>query len=140
MQQAGSVDFSGDVRLATSRGARFALLAAGHTCVALGVIGAFLPVMPTTVFLIVAAGCYARGSTRFYNRLMNNGTFGPILRDWRQHRAMSVRTKAIALTMIVLAFGFTLVFAMTETWVRAVHVLTALFLIGFILRIRTRTV
>lgn len=139
MQQAQSADFSGDVRLATSRGARFALLAAGHTCVALGVIGAFLPIMPTTVFLIVAAGCYARGSTRFYNLLMNHRVAGPVLRDWRLHRAMSVRTKAIALTMIVVAFGLSLVFAMTETWVRAVHLLTALFLIGFILRIRTRT-
>jgi uncharacterized membrane protein YbaN (DUF454 family) len=138
MQQAGSADFSGDVKLATSRSARVALLAAGHTCVALGVIGAFLPVMPTTVFLIVAAGCYARGSTRFYNRLMNHRLAGPVLRDWRQHRAKSIRTQAVALTMIVVTFGLTLVFAMTETWVRAIHVLTALFLIGFILRIRTR--
>lgn len=136
-ERAESVDAGRAVELATSRSARVALLAAGHTCVALGVIGAFLPLMPTTIFLILAASCYARASTRFYNRLLAHRVAGPVIRDWRLHRAMSLRAKAWAITAIAVAFGWTF-FVVRDGWVRAVHITTALVLIGVILRIRTR--
>lgn len=136
-ERAESADAAPAVELATSRSVRAALLAAGHTCVALGVIGAFLPLMPTTIFLLLAASCYARASTRFYNRLLAHRIAGPVIRDWRLHRAMSMGAKAWAITAIVVAFGWTF-FVVRDGWVRAVHVTTALVLIGLILRIRTR--
>ncbi|MEZ4605877.1 MAG: YbaN family protein [Deinococcales bacterium] len=52
------------------------------TC--LGFIGAFLPIMPSTVFLLIAAYFFARSSPRFYNWLLNHPVFGQLIRDWRR--------------------------------------------------------
>ena len=124
--------------LARSKGGRLGFIALGHVCLGLGVVGAFLPVLPTTVFLIAAAWCYARGSTRLHQRLLANRTFGPVLRDWEIHRAMSRRTKAVAIGMIVLAFGLTIAFAIHATWAKLAYVLMAAGLIVLVLRVRTR--
>ncbi len=126
-----------ELALASSRGARWAYLAAGHSFVVLAIVGAFLPLLPTTVFLILAASCYARASTRFYHRLMSHATFGPIIRDWREHRSMSARAKRLALTMIVLTFALTL-WIIPVAWVRVLHIGIGAMLVTFILRIKTR--
>lgn len=123
--------------LASSRGARWAYLAAGHSFLALGIVGAFVPLLPTTVFLILAASCYARASTRFYHRLMSHPTFGPIVRDWREHRSMTVRAKRLALAMIGVTFALTL-WIIPLAWVRVLHILIGAALVIFILRIKTR--
>jgi len=133
-----TTDQQPDVALATSRATRTALLVAGHVFIALGVIGAFLPVMPTTVFLILAASCYARASTRFYNRLLDHPVFGPVIRDWRLHRAMSVRAKTVAIGAIVVSFSLTLAFAFTALWARLLFAALGVSLISLILWIRTR--
>ena len=125
------------VALASSRTARWAYLAAGHSFVALGVIGAFLPVMPTTVFLILAGSCYARASTRFYHQLVSHPTFGPIVLDWREHRSMKARTKRVAVAMIVATFVVT-VWVIPITWVRFLHIGIGAALVTFILRIKNR--
>ncbi len=135
--QAGPIDHSATTSLATSRGARWAYLAAGHTFVALGVIGAFLPVMPTTIFLILAASCYARASTRFYNKLLNHPTVGPVILDWREHRAMKARTKGIAIATIAVTFAITIA-VLPDLWLKLLHVGIGLALVAFIARIRTR--
>lgn len=128
----------GEAQLASSRGARTALLVAGHVLIALGVIGAFVPVMPTTVFLILAASCYARASTRFYNRLLDHATFGPLVRDWREHRAMSVRAKAAAIAAIVPAFLVTGLLFLSNPWARTAFAALGIALVTWILWIRTR--
>ncbi|MGE0552583.1 MAG: YbaN family protein [Gemmatimonadales bacterium] len=138
MPPVGSAELSNEAGRVRSTSGRLVLLAVGHACVVLGVIGAFLPVMPTTVFLIVAASCYARASTKFYNRLVSHRVFGPMILDWQLHRAMSRKSKAIAIASIVVVFSATLVFFLSLTWVRVLHVSTGLALIALILSIRTR--
>lgn len=64
--------------------------------VALGAIGAVVPLMPTTVFLIAAAACFARSSPRFEAWLLDHPRFGPTLRDWRAHGAISRPAKIMA--------------------------------------------
>jgi uncharacterized membrane protein YbaN (DUF454 family) len=103
-------DFSGEVRLARSGVARFWLLAAGHLSVGLAVLGAFLPLLPTTPFLLLATACYMRGSARFYNWLLNRPTFGPMIRNWREHRAVAPRHKALAILFILLSVGSSIAF------------------------------
>jgi len=61
--------------------------------------------MPTTVFLILAAACYVRASPRFYNRLLSHPTFGPVIADWRTHRAMSRRNKRVAIALVIVTVG-----------------------------------
>lgn len=79
-------------------------LIAGLLLVALGIIGAFVPLMPTTIFLILAAWCFARSSTRLENWLLNHPRFGQTLRDWRDTGAISRSAKALACSGIALGF------------------------------------
>jgi uncharacterized membrane protein YbaN (DUF454 family) len=84
--------------------ARWGWLVTGWICVALGMIGAVLPLMPTTIFLILAAGCFARGSPRAEAWLLDHPRFGPVLRAWRRDGAIGSRGKAMA--CIGMAIGF----------------------------------
>lgn len=80
------------------------ILGLGFT--ALGLIGAFVPLMPTTVFLILAAGCFARSSPRLEAWLLNHPRFGAALRSWRSHRAVPRRAKQAA--VVGMAAGYVL--------------------------------
>ena len=76
--------------------ARGVWLALGLVCVGLGFIGAFVPLMPTTVFLIMAAACFARSSPRLETWLLDHPRFGPTLRAWRRDRAIPRAAKIMA--------------------------------------------
>ena len=67
---------------------RVLLIAGGNLCVALAVLGLFLPVLPTTPFLLLAAVCYARSSERFYHWLVTNRWFGAYIRNYREGRGI----------------------------------------------------
>ena len=85
---------------------RFAYLIAGFVLLGLGIIGAFLPLMPTTIFVILAAGCFARSNERVEAWLLENKRFGPMIRAWRAERAIPRRGKVMA--GIGMAVGFVL--------------------------------
>jgi len=89
---------------------RHLLQALGWVCVGLGAIGVVLPVMPTTVFLLIALWAFARSSPRLHAWLLNNPHFGPYIVDWENHRVIPVRAKIMAVGMMTasglwLAFG-----------------------------------
>lgn len=75
---------------------RWIYLALGLGFVMLGIIGAVLPVMPTTIFLILALACFSRASPRLEQRLLAHPRYGKSLRDWRDHRVVSRRGKYFA--------------------------------------------
>ena len=77
----------------------------GFFFVGLGFIGAFVPVMPSTVFFIIAAWCFANGSERWLKWLLNLPTVGPLVRDYRAGKGMPARAKVIAISMLSLAVG-----------------------------------
>lgn len=82
----------------------------GTLFMGLGVLGIFLPVLPTTPFLLLAAACYARASRRVFHWLLNHRHFGPLIREWREHRAMPYRAKRRALWLIALSFAISIGF------------------------------
>ena len=83
---------------------RYLYLGLGWFFVALGVIGAFLPVMPTTIFLIIAAWCFARSSPELEAWLLAHPLFGATLRNWRERGAISKRAKLMACGMIAVSY------------------------------------
>ncbi|WP_083490706.1 TonB family protein [Stenotrophomonas humi] len=87
------------------RAVRVGYLLLGMVMVALGIIGALLPVMPTTIFMILAAACFGRSSPRFERWLLQHPQFGPPLRLWREQGAMSARAKAFACGGMALGFA-----------------------------------
>ncbi len=79
---------------------------AGLAFFAIGVVGAFLPILPTVVFMLLAACCFARGSPRLHRWLTNHRQFGPAIHDWHQHGA--IRRSAKRMAMVAIAFSFAL--------------------------------
>ena len=82
----------------------------GSLFVTLGTIGVFVPGLPTTVFLIIAAACYIRSSEKLYNLLISNKTFGPLIKDYREGKGMPKKAKVLALSMITIFAGSSSIF------------------------------
>ncbi|WP_028008561.1 YbaN family protein [Solimonas flava] len=82
---------------------RYALLALAFLSLALGIVGIFVPGLPTTVFVLIAGWAAARSSPRFHDWLENHPRFGPMLRNWRQTGAVSRRAKWSATAMMSLS-------------------------------------
>ena len=102
----------------SSRVLKALLVVGGTLCVGLGVIGIFLPLMPTTVFLLLAAACYARSSERFYQRLLNNRFLGGYIRSGREGRGMRRRDKAVTLGLLWVSIGVTMIWTAHAWWLR----------------------
>lgn len=103
-------DYSNEVNPARAKWLRTLYLVLGSFFFGLAILGVFLPFLPTTPFLLLTAACYARGSAKFYNWLMNHYILGPYIRDWRSHKGIPKRTKATAAFLIVVTFGISATF------------------------------
>ena len=76
--------------------------AAGLASLVLGVLGIFLPLLPTTPFVLLAGFCFARGSPRWEAWLLNHARFGPMVRNWRARHVIPLRAKQLAWTMMTI--------------------------------------
>jgi uncharacterized membrane protein YbaN (DUF454 family) len=83
----------------------------GLICVGLGLVGIVLPLLPTTPFILLAALCFARSSQALHDWLLNNHTFGKMIRDWNSHRAISLKGKLAALFAMALSLVMSFVLA-----------------------------
>jgi uncharacterized protein len=79
----------------------------GTVSVTIGVINAFLPLLPTTEFLLIGVWAYGKGAPELRERLLAHPRFGPPLRNWQDGRRMTRRAKRAALSSMALSFGFT---------------------------------
>lgn len=107
----------------------------GWVMVALGFIGALLPVMPTTIFLILAAGCFSHSSPRFERWLLEHRWFGPPIRRWREKGAIPRKAKIIAITSMAGGYVVMLVTADPVWWI---DLIVAVSLIACALYVATR--
>lgn len=83
--------------------ARYAYVALGLLCVGLGALGAFLPVLPTTPFMLVALWAFARSSKRLETWLLEHPRFGPRLIAWRTHRVVPLPVKLTAWSSMIVS-------------------------------------
>jgi uncharacterized protein len=82
---------------------RYLWLALGFTATGCGVVGAALPLLPTTPFLLLAAYAFARSSPRFHGWLLNHRRFGPLIRNWQRHGSIDPASKRLAIFLMAAA-------------------------------------
>jgi hypothetical protein len=116
---------------------RVGLILLGSIFLSFGVIGIFVPGLPTTVFLLISAACYVRSSERLYRWLLNHRVLGKFIRDYEQHRAMPVKSKIIALVSMWTMIGVSSVWFIQSNGIRIV--VLSLGLIGTIAILAVKT-
>ena len=82
---------------------RTSFVVMGHASLAVGFVGIFVPLLPTTPFVLLAAVCYSRGSDRFHTWLHQHPRFGPMIHAWREHRAIGPRAKVAGAVTVLLS-------------------------------------
>jgi len=135
---AGNDETSGRVREHGSPLVRWLLMAAGVICVVLGVIGIFLPLLPTTPLMLLAAACFARSSRRFHDWLLANRTFGPLILEWERHRSIPRRTKLTAIALMSATLAVSIVFFVKPPWLQGLLAAFGVLLAIWMYRIPSR--
>ena len=90
----------------------------GSISLALGILGIFLPLLPTTPFLLLTAALYFKGSPRLYNWLLNHRHFGPYIRNFRENKAIPLRAKIISLVLMWGTMLYCIFFLIPFIWVK----------------------
>ena len=119
-----------------SRPVRLVFAVIGTVALAIGVLGIILPVLPTTPFLLLAAACYARASTRLYGWLLGQSALGPIITRWRESGSLAPGVKVRAIVIVVVTFAMSIILV-DGLLVRALLVVTAAVLTVFLARLPT---
>ncbi len=88
---------------------RTTYLLLGHLSLAAGFVGIFVPLLPTTPFILLAAVCYSRGSDKFHTWLNSHPRFGPLIQAWSERGAIGVRAKVLASVTIAASIAFSVV-------------------------------
>jgi uncharacterized membrane protein YbaN (DUF454 family) len=101
---------------------RHLLIALGTLCLAIGIVGIFTPILPTTPFLLLAAFCYANSSERFHRWLMNNRVFGGYIRSYTEGRGIPLRLKLFTITLLWVTIGISI-------WLVSNMIVTAILLV-----------
>jgi uncharacterized membrane protein YbaN (DUF454 family) len=113
------------------------LMIAGTLAAMMGIIGIFVPVLPTTPFLLLAAYCYARSSQKLYRLLLNNRFFGNFLRNYLEGRGMSLKYKVFTVLSLWLVLGVTVLFATHSNVIRVTLTAVAIGVTIHVLSLRT---
>ncbi|MBS3917966.1 MAG: YbaN family protein [Deltaproteobacteria bacterium] len=116
---------------------RKVLIVAGTLFVGLGIVGIFLPILPTTPFLLLAAACYARSSERFYRWLLNHRWFGKYIRTYQEGKGIPVKAKALSISLIWLTIFSSVIFVVHPLIVRIILIVIAIGVTIYLLSLPT---
>jgi uncharacterized protein len=115
------------------------LVAAGILAISVGTIGIFVPLLPTTPFLLLAAACFIRSSDRLYAWLIHHRWFGSYIRNYRENHAITLQSKIVSLTLLWGMIGYSAVFVADVWWLRALLGIIAVGVTIHLLRLKTLT-
>jgi uncharacterized protein len=113
------------------------LAALGIFFVVLAAVGIFVPLLPTTPFLLLAAACFIRSSKRLYDWMMNNRVFGPYIKNYRERKAVPRRIKAVSLVLLWAAIGISIFRVAKQSWIQIALLLIAIGVTWHILSLNT---
>lgn len=112
-----------------SRIFRIVLVIIGTISLFLGVIGIFIPLLPTTPFLLLSAACYARSSKKFYLWLLSNKYFGEYIRNYREKKRIPIKIKIYSITLLWITI-LTSVFLFVELLIIKILLVAIAFLVS----------
>jgi len=101
-------------------------------------IGIFIPILPTTPFLLLAAACYAKGSKKFYNWLINNKWFGEYIKNYRERKGIPFSVKIISITILWITIAFSIFIIVSNLLIQIILISIAIAVTIHILTIKTK--
>ncbi len=116
---------------------RWVLITAGCICVGLGVIGIFVPILPTTPFLLLAAACFIRSSSKMYEWMLTNRLFGKHLRSYMDGEGVSIKVKIGTLSFLWIAILSSFFFFTDNLIIRLILLFIAISVTAHIMYIKT---
>lgn len=127
------------LKLHNSAFVRHVFIALGFAALLLGLIGIFLPILPTTPFILLAAAFFARGSERFHTWLLEHRIAGPLIADWYEHRSLRAGVKRWAYLLTTISFGSSILI-IEPIEIKILLFVLALIMIYFLWRIPVRKI
>lgn len=116
---------------------RWVLIACGWLCIAAGVVGIVLPLVPTVPFLLLAVACFARSSDRFHAWLVEHNHLGPLLRDYLQGAGIPLRAKRTAVCMVWVSFPLSTFLFAQALWLKLLLMAIAVAITVYLLSLPT---
>ncbi len=113
------------------------LIATGTFFVGVGIVGIFIPILPTTPFLLISAALFARSSKSFYYWLINNKIFGRYIKSYREGNGISLKLKIVTIVLLWVSIGCSAIFTTDIFWLRVILVIIAIGVTIHIIRIRS---
>lgn len=130
-------DHQHQLRVNSSAWRRWLLIGLGAVALGLGILGIFVPLLPTTPFLLLAAAAFVRSSKSLHDWLLNHRWFGTYIRNYREHRAITLRAKVSTLTLLWGTIGYTAIVATEQWWLRGLLVVIAMGVTAHISQLKT---
>ena len=94
---------------------RIFLIVVGSLSLVFGIVGIFVPMLPTTPFLLLSAAAWVKASPKLYTWLINHKLFGEYIRNYREHRAIPLRAKIVSVSLVWITIGYC-IFAVVDEW------------------------
>jgi uncharacterized membrane protein YbaN (DUF454 family) len=113
------------------------LIIVGSVSLVLGVLGIFLPMLPTTPFLLLSAAAWVKASPSLYNWLLNHKVLGEYIRNFREHRAIPLRAKIISISMIWITLTYCTITISDSIWIKFLFITLAISITWHILSYKT---
>ena len=110
----------------------------GTVCIGLGLLGVFLPILPTTPFLLLAAFCYGRGSKRFYHWLVHQSWAGNYIQNYLSGNGIPAKQKAFTIALLWLTIGATIGLVNLAWWLNVVLLIVAVSVTIHLIKMKTR--
>jgi uncharacterized protein len=113
------------------------LVVLGTFFLLIGIVGIFIPILPTTPFLLLSAACYARGSKKFYNWLINNKWLGEYIKNYHEGRGIPINVKMLTIAFLWITIVFSIIIIVNNYFIQIILLIIAVVVTIHILTIKT---